>query len=97
MLGNLEEVEPNLGHYALVDLERIGILKCVITQNIDKLHRKVGSRNVLDYHGNAFRLRCANCNARFDTGEYDLPGLAEKGQLPPYCKKCQRMYLFFSY
>lgn len=88
MLGNLERVEPNQGHHALVVLEQIGILKCVITQNIDNLHRRAGSKNVLEYHGNAFLLRCVKCNTRFDSDEYDLQRLTEEGQLPPYCKKC---------
>jgi len=88
LLGDLRDVEPNPGHYALAELERAGILKWVITQNVDNLHRKAGSQNVLEYHGNAFRLRCVNCNARFDREEYDLEGLKQEGKLPPRCKSC---------
>src|SRR5512139_2683104 len=42
---------PNRGHLALAELEAMGILKLVITQNVDSLHEKAGSRNVIEYHG----------------------------------------------
>ena len=57
---------PNPGHYALAELEKMGILKCVVTQNIDNLHQKAGSKRVLDYHGNISLLRCFSCDTRFD-------------------------------
>ena len=88
LLGDLAKVEPNPGHYALAELEKMGILKWVITQNIDNLHQRAGSRNVLDYHGNAFRLRCPNCGNRFDSKGYDLDKLKEEGKLPPLCPVC---------
>jgi len=88
LLGDLEKVKPNPGHYALAELEKMGILKWVITQNVDNLHQRAGSKNVLEYHGNAFNLRCASCNARYDSKEYDLGKLREEGKLPPLCKKC---------
>lgn len=88
LFGDLRKVEPNPGHYALAELEKMGILKCVITQNIDNLHERAGSKNVLDYHGNAFKLRCVSCNARYDLEEYDLRKLRDEGGLPPRCKKC---------
>lgn len=88
LFGDLREVEPNPGHYALAELEKMGILKCVVTQNIDNLHERAGSKNVLDYHGNAFKLRCVSCNARYDLEEYDLRKLRDEGGLPPRCKKC---------
>lgn len=87
-LGSLEAVQPNPGHHALVELEKLGVLKSVITQNIDNLHKKAGSRKVLEYHGNAFLLRCMNCNARFEFGEFDLQRLNEEGKLPPRCPDC---------
>jgi NAD-dependent deacetylase len=87
-LGSLESTEPNPGHHALVELEKLGALRCVITQNIDNLHKKAGSRRVLEYHGNAFLLRCMNCNARFEFGEFDLQKLNEEGKLPPRCPDC---------
>lgn len=88
LLGGLEKSEPNPGHHALAELERMGILKCVITQNVDNLHKKAGSRHVLEYHGNAFLLRCVACNARFDREEFDVETLKEEGNLPPRCPDC---------
>lgn len=88
LLGDLGGIEPNAGHYALAELEKMGIIKWLITQNIDNLHRKAGSRNVLEYHGNAFRLRCIECGARYNLDEYDLDQLREEDNLPPRCNKC---------
>ena len=88
LLGDLAQIKPNPGHYALANLEKSGILKCVITQNIDNLHEQAGSEHVLDYHGNHFKLRCMRCNMRYFIEEYDLGQLKEAGNLPPRCKDC---------
>ncbi|MBM3120161.1 MAG: NAD-dependent protein deacylase, partial [Chloroflexi bacterium] len=65
LLGNLENAQPNPGHYALAELGKMGILKSVLTQNIDGLHEKAGSQRVLEYHGSVFKLRCPSCGSRF--------------------------------
>jgi NAD-dependent deacetylase len=88
LLGNLESFQPNPGHYALVELETIGILKSVLTQNIDGLHEKAGAKRVMEYHGSVLKLRCPSCGLRFKRDEYDLKKLALEGQLPPLCTKC---------
>jgi len=88
LFGDLSRVKPNPGHHALAELEKLGIVKRVVTQNIDNLHQRAESKNVLDYHGNTSKLRCADCNARFDSAEYDLHSLKEEGKLPPRCEKC---------
>lgn len=88
LLGDLTNAAPNPGHYALAELEKMGILKCVLTQNIDNLHQKAGSKKVFDYHGNISLLRCASCDARFNPGEFDLDRLLAEDQLPPLCRKC---------
>ncbi|MFC1971215.1 NAD-dependent deacetylase [Chloroflexota bacterium] len=90
VLGDLHKVKPNPGHYALAELEKLGILKWVITQNVDNLHARAGNEHVLDYHGNVFKLRCPACAARYFTDEYDLTQLREEGRLPPLCKSCGR-------
>lgn len=87
-LGDLEKVVPNPGHYALAELGRMGILKCIITQNVDNLHQRAGSRRVLDYHGNFSKVRCFSCNARYDSNEFDLERLRRENKLPPRCLKC---------
>ncbi|MDY6879443.1 MAG: Sir2 family NAD-dependent protein deacetylase, partial [Thermodesulfobacteriota bacterium] len=51
----LRKAEPNPGHRSLAELERLGLLKCVITQNMDGLHPKAGSRNVVEYHGSVHK------------------------------------------
>ena len=70
---------PNPGHYALAELEALGRLKCAITQNIDGLHVKAGSRRVIEYHGSIHRLRCIACGSRFAREEVSLD------ELPPRC------------
>jgi NAD-dependent deacetylase len=87
-LGELGVREPNAGHYALVELEKMGIVKCLVTQNVDGLHEKAGQQNLYEYHGSFAKLRCIECNARFRRDEFDLPGLLQKGQLPPTCPSC---------
>lgn len=88
LLGDLNRAKPNAGHYALAALQKKGILKCIITQNIDNLHEQAGSLKVLDYHGNIALLRCIRCNTRYPVGEYDLDMLQATDNLPPRCKKC---------
>jgi NAD-dependent protein deacetylase/lipoamidase len=78
--GELRKAEPNLGHYALAELEKLGILKCLITQNIDGLHEKAGSKSVIHYHGSVHKLRCASCSTRFEVEEISLE------KLPPLCR-----------
>ncbi|MDD4859173.1 MAG: Sir2 family NAD-dependent protein deacetylase [Dehalococcoidales bacterium] len=85
--GNLHTgAEPNAAHYAIAELERLGKLDCVITQNVDNLHQKAGvpGNKVFELHGNMQRVKCLGCgryypfaeiNARVDAGEPD-PGCA---------------------
>lgn len=58
--------KPNPGHYALAELEKLGKIKCVITQNIDGLHQKAGSINVFEVHGSVFNdFICVKCSTAF--------------------------------
>lgn len=88
-LGNLWDMKPNPGHVALADLERSGILKCVITQNIDALHEKAGSLRVLEYHGSFMKLRCVSCGSRFFREQFDIEKLRQDDALPPRCPRCK--------
>ena len=63
---NLDTLEPNLGHYALVDMARHFDELTVITQNVDNLHIMAGSRNVIELHGNLTRNRCSGCGTVAD-------------------------------
>ena len=89
LFGDLREVMPNSGHYALVELEKMGILKCVITQNVDALHEKAGTKRLLEYHGSFQKLRCISCGLKFRRDEFDLEKLMQENQLPPRCPKCR--------
>ncbi len=62
LLESLEKADFNSGHKALFELEEMGVLKSVITQNVDNLHQEAGSRNVIEVHGNAFNMRCLSCD-----------------------------------
>ena len=78
----IEKAQPNSGHYALVDLERMGILKHIITQNVDNLHRVVGSLNVAEIHGNRTLVRCMECHLRMPREEFEVV------EVPPRCPQC---------
>ncbi|MFB4164373.1 NAD-dependent protein deacylase [Alteribacillus sp. JSM 102045] len=66
----LEEVKPNSGHYRLADWEQRGILKSLITQNVDGLHSKAGSRNTAELHGSIAELRCHDCGYQIPSEAY---------------------------
>lgn len=59
-------VKPNIIHKYLSNLEKTGKLKVVITQNIDGLHQKAGSKNVLEIHGTIHKNHCIKCNKEYD-------------------------------
>ena len=63
-LGVLAEVQPNAGHLALAALERAGLLEAVITQNVDGLHQRAGSRDVIEVHGSIASASCVSCGRR---------------------------------
>ncbi len=60
--GLIAKCEPNPGHLTLAKWEETGLLKSLITQNVDGLHRRAGSSNVLEVHGNLWALKCTSCN-----------------------------------
>ncbi len=73
--------KPNPGHYALAELESMGVLKCVITQNVDGLHQLAGSRCVIELHGSIRRVRCTSCSYREEISE-------PPKEVPPRCPRC---------
>jgi NAD-dependent deacetylase len=79
---NIMGAEPNPGHLALAELERMGVVRWLITQNIDNLHLAAGSKNVLEIHGNSRYLRCVECSSRWPVAEFRLEGI------PPRCPEC---------
>ena len=63
---NVLNYEPNITHYKLAELENKGKLKAIVTQNIDGLHQKAGSKNVYELHGSIMRNYCMKCNKFYD-------------------------------
>ncbi|HOJ50308.1 MAG TPA: NAD-dependent deacylase [Spirochaetota bacterium] len=63
---------PNNAHMAFAELESIGFLEAVITQNIDGLHQKGGSKNVLELHGTITKLVCLNCQKKYESKDFDF-------------------------
>ena len=77
-----DNARPNPGHYALTNLERMGILKYTITQNVDDLHSQSGSINVAEIHGNRTKFRCLSCGARLPRDGFPMV------VIPPRCPYC---------
>jgi len=86
MIDVTSSAAPNSAHRALARMEEMGILKYIITQNIDNLHQTAGSINVIEYHGNASRLECPGCGTESEVSAYDF---AEK--VPPRCDDCDKI------
>ena len=80
----LSDKSPNGAHEALAELERRGLLEGVITQNIDRLHRAGGSRNVVEVHGSIETSSCTRCTTAFEIDEVDA--LFDAGV--PVCTAC---------
>ncbi len=72
---------PNAMHYLLAELERRGLLKAVITQNVDGLHQRAGSRRVLELHGSIWRVICTSCG-------YTERLVRPVDEVPPRCPRC---------
>lgn len=77
-----KNAKPNPAHLKLAELERAGKLSAVVTQNIDGLHQKAGSKNVFELHGSTLRNYCIKCGKSFDI-DY-----IENNMPIPYCDEC---------
>ena len=77
----ISEVKPNPGHYALFEMENLFDNFLVITQNVDNLHKKAGSENLIELHGNIMLSECIKCNRKYD----DLP-FQENAVSVPKCE-----------
>lgn len=72
--------KPNKAHYTLAQWEKSGLLKAIITQNIDNLHYTAGSRNIVEYHGTSRELTCVKCGRKYKAVSTLLD------ELPPRCE-----------
>ncbi|HPN38434.1 MAG TPA: NAD-dependent deacylase [Melioribacteraceae bacterium] len=78
----IEEKQPNAGHYAIVEFENLFNNVTVITQNVDNLHNRAGSKKVLELHGNIEKNFCIKCKTRYDNL------LISENKTAPKCKIC---------
>jgi len=83
----LTEAEPNPAHHALAELERLGFVQAVVTQNIDLLHGRAGSRKVVEVHGSIRASTCPQCDASHSL-ERVLALLEERPEEAPRCASC---------
>ncbi len=79
----IAKTKPNPGHIALARMEESGIIKAIITQNVDGLHQRAGSKNVLELHGSIWRVRCVNPECGYKTRIKEPPK-----EIPPHCPRC---------
>ena len=86
LAGQIFSAEPNAAHLALAEFERAGHVRTVLTQNIDGLHQKAGSQNVVEIHGTLRTLSCTNCFRRFEAAPFLQPYI-ETGKIPQ-CLNC---------
>jgi NAD-dependent deacetylase len=82
----LTEAEPNAAHLAIAELERRGLVAAVVTQNIDLLHDRAGSREVVEVHGSIRTSSCPSCKSRYLLAE--VVGLLEGSDGAPACPAC---------
>jgi NAD-dependent deacetylase len=83
----LFSAQPNEAHHALAKLEEQESLQAIITQNIDILHQKAGSKNVLGVHGSLETLTCTACHQQTQTTEDLIVSLIDEGTIPR-CREC---------
>jgi NAD-dependent deacetylase len=87
------DAKANKAHLALAKMEKKGLLRSIITQNIDNLHQQAGSKTVFEFHGNSQRLICTKCHADYTPATIDLD------HLPPICGACSGLikpdFIFF--
>ncbi len=83
---DIYNAQPNAAHYGIAHLEQMGYVQAVITQNIDALHQRAGSRVVLEVHGSFATLSCTWCFRRLGSDDFLQPYL-EHGEIP-YCPQC---------
>jgi len=86
---NIFRARPNKGHKALTKLQKLGKLKGVLTQNIDRLHHKARTKNIVEFHGNAYEAKCMTCGHVYEITV--MVNQVMKGNYSPSCEKCRGM------
>ena len=85
MFSLIMAAKPNPAHIGLAELERMGLLSSVITQNVDGLHQAAGNTNVIEFHGTHRTLSCLNCSTKIEGTSLTLE------DLPPRCSRCSSL------
>lgn len=89
LASQIFNAQPNPAHIAFAELERHGYIKSIITQNIDMLHQKAGSKTVIEMHGTMQTLTCSQCYYQVEAHPY-LGPFVENGEIP-HCPKCAQI------
>jgi NAD-dependent deacetylase len=85
MFALVMAAKPNPAHLGLAELERMGLLSSVVTQNVDGLHQAAGSKNVIEFHGSHRTLSCLKCSTKIEGSSLRLE------DLPPRCSLCSSL------
>lgn len=86
LAGQIFSAQPNAAHLAFAEMERAGIAQTIVTQNIDTLHQKAGSKHVIEMHGTLQTLSCTSCYKQYDAKSF-LGAFIEHGTIP-VCRNC---------
>ena len=89
LASQIFNAQPNLAHCALASLEKAGRIESIITQNIDMLHQKAGSKTVIEMHGTMQTLTCTQCYHQVDAALH-LSSFVDKGEIP-HCPACNQI------
>ncbi len=81
------KARPNKGHKALTKLQKLGKLKGILTQNIDRLHHKAKTKNIVEFHGNAYEAKCMTCGQIYQIST--MVNQVLKGNFSPSCESCR--------
>jgi NAD-dependent deacetylase len=83
-MGDLiDQAEPNKAHIGIGELENLGFLHTIVTQNVDNLHQKGGAKSVIEYHGNSSTLTCPSCGEKYRAED-------KREEHPPRCR-CKKI------
>lgn len=83
IITSMKNAEPNKAHFILAKLEELGLIDLIVTQNIDGLHHRAGSRKVFEVHGTTRTCSCEKCGKKYETELIELK--VKGGEIPPKC------------
>jgi len=87
-IHSLADKTPNPTHEMLAQLEQAGLIQGIVTQNIDRLHQKAGSKRVVEFHGDVVSFHCTSCHKAFDRATVEA---STQKDMAPYCPECDSL------